>query len=220
MVTVAMPPTQRVLSRRPGGRAAPQQRANGAGDERHRLTAEVRRADLHLLEKIAGSAPRHPAPVKAITGLGSRPAVYAVVGGCTLHLARSGRRGQAVHAWAVVVAGDLAREMLCRWIARARPPEALRRTHYSGASFPSRHATLAALTASMIVAQSPPHRRWPVAVGALAACAGVGASRLRLGVHWPSDVLAGWLFGAAWWALARAAVPPPRPHGSGPRAVS
>ena len=76
---------------------------------------------------------------------------------------------------------------------------------YSG-SFPSGHSTLAAttyLTLAMLTASLAETRRSKVlAYGlAVAILIAVGCSRVYLGVHWPSDVLAGWCLGAV-WALA------------------
>jgi undecaprenyl-diphosphatase len=74
------------------------------------------------------------------------------------------------------------------------------------ASFPSGHSTLSAatfLTLAMLIASLEPNRGTKHLVFALAALLvlGIGFSRVYLGVHWPSDVLAGWCLGAA-WALA------------------
>jgi undecaprenyl-diphosphatase len=73
-----------------------------------------------------------------------------------------------------------------------------------GFSFPSGHA-LAAATIFPIVAGAvgPPSlgKLARTAAGALAAYVGVG--RLYLGLHWPSDVLAGWALARGQWALGR-----------------
>ncbi len=64
------------------------------------------------------------------------------------------------------------------------------------------------LTLGALLARAQPDRRLKVFFGVLAVVLTliVGASRVYLGVHWPSDVLAGWCVGAAWalvfWAIA------------------
>jgi undecaprenyl-diphosphatase len=51
------------------------------------------------------------------------------------------------------------------------------------------------------------HRRlrWPVLAGAILVILGTGFGRVYLGVHWPSDVLAGYMLGALWVSLGIAA---------------
>lgn len=80
-----------------------------------------------------------------------------------------------------------------------------------GPTFPSGHTTAATIFAAFIVWALIPRMRTTmqrvVLVVAAGAYAGVvGMTRLWLGVHWPSDVLGGWLFGVAWSSLAVAAV--------------
>jgi membrane-associated phospholipid phosphatase len=78
------------------------------------------------------------------------------------------------------------------------------------ASFPSGHATLSAityLTISAVLARSQPSSTIRLSCMSLAAFLTVliGVSRIYLGVHYPTDVLAGWCIGAAWamgcWAI-------------------
>ena len=124
---------------------------------------------------------------------------------------RPARPASMVRSGAVLVAGLTARRALSRVVRRQRPPVQGWWTSPHGFSFPSKHATASALAALSVAApRDLPLGRDPVAVAALLAAGVVGASRLYLGVHWASDVLAGWLFAAAWTAATG-----PAQHGPG-----
>ena len=102
---------------------------------------------------------------------------------------------------------------LTKWyVARARPDVVDHLVPVSSASFPSGHAassaicylTLAALASQ--VTRDRTVRRYMFAAAILLVTL-IGASRVYLGVHWPSDVIAGWCFGILWalgWWLATA----------------
>lgn len=74
-----------------------------------------------------------------------------------------------------------------------------------GYSFPSGHSLGSAVTYGVLVLVFLPvvsaRFRRPLVVAAVAAVAAIGMSRVALGVHYPSDVLGGWLLGSCWIML-------------------
>ena len=73
-------------------------------------------------------------------------------------------------------------------------------------SYPSGHAGAAILAYSSLVALAWPHTawRWPMLVIALLVIATTGFGRVYMGVHWPTDVLAGYLLGGCWLGIGLA----------------
>lgn len=170
------------------------------------------RADHAVIDAV--TLRRTPSAVRAALAVSALAepelATVPLVAATAVALHRSGWRS----AWQpglTVLAGVAARHRLCRAIARQRPPEAGWLTEPEGFSLPSKHTSLAALTAGSCVLALTADRTAAHAA-ALMAAAGVGASRVCLGVHWPTDVVAGWLFAAACLDLTHAAagslVPP------------
>jgi phosphatidylinositol-3-phosphatase len=103
--------------------------------------------------------------------------------------------GAAAGAWVVQVA-------VKQLVERPRPPAGLALSHATGFAFPSGHATDAAavygMLAVLLVRSGRPAARVAAWAGAAALVALVGLSRLYLGVHWLSDVVAGAALGIAW----------------------
>ncbi len=111
---------------------------------------------------------------------------------------------------------------------RPRPELVSHLVEVHTASFPSGHAMLSAacyLTLGTLLAGVTPRRRLKLYVmgAAMLLTLLVGGSRVYLGVHWPTDVLAGWCLGAAWamgcwmalrlWLSRRARAAEPPGHG-------
>lgn len=114
--------------------------------------------------------------------------------------------GAALLVLASVGGGLLLSTVLKMGFDRPRPELVSHGSYVYTASFPSGHSMLAAivyLTLGALLARVQPQWRLKayLLLCALLLTVLVGVSRVYLGVHWPTDVLAGWTIGAAWALL-------------------
>lgn len=150
--------------------------------------------------------------MRDITALGGYAVLTLIVMLTTLYLLLESRIKTALLLVSSIISGTFLVSILKIGFDRPRPDLVDQLTHATSSSFPSGHATSSALvylTLSLLLAQAVRHRRlklFLIASGVFIAIL-VGCSRVYLGVHWPSDVVAGWGLGAAWamiwWIIAR-----------------
>ena len=151
-----------------------------------------------------------PLSAMDISALGGFTLQWLLGGAAIVYLLSIRRRTEAAWLAASVVGASLANATIKHLLHRPRPQVVPHLTMVDNASFPSGHAMISAailLTVGAMIAETEKSRRARVAIMSFFALlvALIGMSRIYLGVHWPTDVLAGWCFGAGWALIVFAA---------------
>lgn len=158
-------------------------------------------ADRALLAALyAGHRPLLAAAAKALTFVGGG---YTVTPLIVLVAAFLAWRAQGRLALVLLVGNSIGRllvEFQKYELGRARPELNPHLVTVYTLSFPSAHSANAVMTyvamALLLTRPGSERLRWTIAAAILALL--IGLSRIILGVHYPSDVVAGWSFGALW----------------------
>lgn len=147
-----------------------------------------------------------PSAVRDVTALGSTTVLTLVVLVTAGFLALRRRFRSALLVLAATALGALCVTLVKALIARSRPDLVERLMDEASHSFPSGHAANSAIVyLTLATLLFPVVRGWRmrgfVLAVAMLLVGLIGLSRVYLGVHWPSDVLAGWAFGSCWALL-------------------
>jgi undecaprenyl-diphosphatase len=186
--------------------------------------AEGQALDVSILQALRpGTSPSDPIgpwwvehAAADLTALGGISVLALVTLSVVGLLCLRARWGRALLLIGALGGGVVLSEALKGVFERTRPPDIYRTFETLNASFPSGHALQAAvvyLTLGTLAAQAMRTRAGKIYALSVAASIAVivGLTRVYLGAHWMSDVLAGWCVGAAWamacwllgWALER-----------------
>ncbi len=180
------------------------------------LADEVLEGETHAADEAILLALRNPQDVSdplgplwleemirdfsALGGVGVLTLLTLAVSG---YLIVMGKRRAALAVLVAVGGGILLSTLAKAGFDRPRPDLVPHGSHVSTASFPSGHSMMAAVVyltlAAMLVRIQPNWRgKGYILASAVIVVVLVGGSRVYLGVHWPTDVLAGWAAGACW----------------------
>jgi undecaprenyl-diphosphatase len=205
------------------------------------LASEVAEGETHafderlimlLRDSSSPATPIGPAwlreATRDITALGSTSVLSIIVVGVVGFLVVTGLRHAAWMVAAAVVGGVVLSISLKALFSRPRPELMPHDMVVYTASFPSGHTTLSAVVYLTLGALLCRTQASTVVKTYILGCAVfltliVGFSRVYLGVHWPTDVMAGWLVGGSWallcwfvmlWLQSRGEIEPEQPRGT------
>jgi len=150
--------------------------------------------------------------MRDFTALGGTAVLSLLTLFVTVFLVLSGQRRPALLVAASIVLGMIVSMLLKLVFDRPRPDLVPHGMDVYTLSFPSSHAMMSALvylTLGALLARTQADLRarlYLIGCAIVLTCL-IGVSRVYLGVHWPTDVLAGWAVGSCWalasWGLAR-----------------
>lgn len=193
------------------------------------VAGEVREGDTYVLDRAILLAFRRPGALdplgprwlqetaRDVTALGGFTVLtLIVVLGATL-LVLHRRRTQAFVFLAAVLAGQALASLAKHLVGRARPDLVPHLDQVYSSSFPSGHSALSPIvyfTLAGIIAAGEAERsaKALLVVSAALLVLAIGVSRVYLGVHWPTDVVAGWAIGTAVALIATLALHQLAPH--------
>jgi len=183
------------------------------------LADEVSEGGTHLLDERVLLALRNPADraepwgprwlqetVRDFTALGGVGVLSLITLAVSVFLLLDGKRRAAGLVVVAVGGGLVLATLLKHGFGRPRPELVPHGSYVYTSSFPSGHAMLSAvtyLTLGALLARLQPRRELKAFLLGVAIVLTflVGVSRVYLGVHWPTDVLAGWTAGGVWAIL-------------------
>ncbi|WP_328462022.1 phosphatase PAP2 family protein [Streptomyces sp. NBC_00448] len=164
----------------------------------HHWAVAHRSADLTAVAHLLDSTGAGPLPYIAV--------MLAGWTGCAHRTASRREVSAALGAVVILLTGQAVRLAVVFALARPRPPVTDWAVLSTDWAFPSGYATTSVLTAGLLawaVLRSDAPRgavRFDV-LACLLWAAAISATRIYLGVQWPTDELGGWLLGTAWLAL-------------------
>ncbi len=188
------------------------------------LATDVKEGDTTSFDQRIMLSMRHPgdlSPIgsrgfqeatRDITALGGVSVLTLVTLTAVVFLILDGKSHMAYFAAASVTGGMLLSALLKDVFNRPRPEIVPHLVYASSSSFPSGHSMMSSvtwLTLAALLARSHERKRIKAFFLLIAALVIglVGVTRVYLGVHWPTDVLAGWMAGSVWamlcWLAAR-----------------
>lgn len=190
-----------------------------------RLAASVSEGDTQTVDELILRSLRHPDNASRIRGpewvrymmedvtaLGGATVLFLVVFAISGYLFLQGRHKTALLVVLNSVAGAMAVELLKQFFERPRPSIVPHLRRVVSDSFPSGHAMQSAilyLTLGALMMHVAERRLTKVfCIGmAILLTLLVGVSRVVIGVHYPTDVVGGWILGFLWamgaWAISR-----------------
>lgn len=137
-----------------------------------------------------------------LTALGGDALRIVILLAFIVELLAGGRRPTAIALFAIYVAARLFLVLLKAVLRRPRPGEGEHGVVSYTSGFPSGHTFMTVvlfLSAAMIIPRDVPTALLYVGIGlALAVTLMIGIARMSFGVHWLSDILAGWFAAIAW----------------------
>jgi undecaprenyl-diphosphatase len=141
---------------------------------------------------------------RAITPLGEPTGLIVAALVVAVWLWWRSRGRLAIAILLVILVGRALGEAQKYWIARVRPDIEPGLVIVKTSSFPSGHAANSMIFYLTLALALTAGRRWHrlAAAGAILLSLLIGTSRVMLGVHWPSDVIGGWVFGILWVLLS------------------